>query len=209
MRAEVSVARKRGFDDARTWFGALFIGAVFAIAGCRGGSSSLPSAPVSNDAAAHSAVGNAAAGDAGGTIVVVLPTIVAPKPLPTPSRPRHLVLFIVGHSIGLGIVRQNHVRSDRYFGRRVPTARPSAGGARSCTIQAKVHSGTSKLTLTTYGEKASFGRLAFVPKTQRRRCLPGVLNYVKPLKWFGVATGVKITRIALRRLSQFKPRKLH
>ena len=185
------------------WCGALFIGAVFTIAGCRGGSSSIPSAPISNGAAAQPASAASRRRHERARSSIVLPTIVAPKPLPTPSRPGHAILLLVGHAVGLGVVRQDHIRSNRCFGSRVPTATAVAGGGRSCTIQAKVQSGTCKLELATYGAKASFGRLAFVPKT-RVEVLPGVLNYVKPLKWFGVATGVKITS-SRTKLTQFKP----
>src|SRR5580698_7616767 len=68
------------------WFGTLLFGAVFAIAGCRGGSGSIPSTPVSNDPAAQPEAQRLAGGTTG-TIVIVLPTIVAPKPLPTPIGP--------------------------------------------------------------------------------------------------------------------------
>lgn len=183
------------------WCGALFIGAVFTIAGCRGGSNSLPSAPISNGAAAQPAMQRAAAGTKG-TIVVVLPPIVAPKPLPTPIGPA------TPYYLSSGTRSVSGSFGTATFGPIDVSASSSnctavAGGGRSCTIQVKVPSGTFGLQLATYGAKKSFGRLAVVPKT-RVEVLPGVLNYVKPLKWVGVATGVTITS-SRTKLTQFKP----
>ncbi len=62
------------------------------------------------------------------------------------------------------------------------------------------------MTLATFGAKARFGRLAFVPKTNVK-ALAGAQNYVQPLKWFGVATGVKITS-SRTELTQFEPSQL-
>jgi hypothetical protein len=183
------------------WFGTLLFGAVFAIAGCRGGSGSIPSTPVSNDPAAQPEAQRAAGGTTG-TIVIVLPTIVAPKPLPTPIGPGTPYYLSSGtRSISGSFGKTAFGPID--ISASGSNCSPVSGGGRSCTIRVPVQSGTGKLTLATYGEKSSFGRLAFVPKT-KVTVLPGVLNYVKPLKWFGVATGVKITA-SRSKLTQFKP----
>jgi hypothetical protein len=180
-------------------FGTLLIGAAFVFAGCHGSSSTLPSAPASIDAAQAS--GTDAATKPPGKIVVVLPTIVNANALPTPNPTASVFLSSGTQSVSGTYGKTSFGPIDISTGSS--NCQAVSGAARSCTITVQVPSGASQLTLTTNGAKASFGRLAFVPKT-RIKVLAGVSNYVKPLKWFGVATGVDITA-SPKKVSQFKP----
>jgi hypothetical protein len=171
------------------WCGALFVGAVLVIAGCRGGASnSLPDASLPGNPTA--ATRNALANTAGtGTLVVALPGVVAAAAQPTPGAVGTYLLSAGTRSISGAFGKTTFGPINIAAGSSNCVA--INGGGRNCTIQVPVQAGTNYLTLQTAGSNSSFGRLAFVGKTLVK-IRPGVLNYVKPLKWFGVATGVTI-----------------